>query len=69
MKFIFTFGSGQKNEGRAQPIIAEDILQAREKMISVYGIKWGFCYSEEEWVNMKNDPHRLYPLEKLLPEL
>lgn len=48
-KYIFTFGSGQENAGRCQPIVATNEIQARQRMFEVYGNKWAFMYTEEEW--------------------
>ena len=32
-------------------------------MFNLFGSKWGFQYSAEEWEHMKNDKDRMYPLE------
>jgi len=48
-KYIFTFGSGHLYQGFYQPIFASDRSIARLKMIELYGLKWGFEYTEEEW--------------------
>lgn len=48
-KYYFTFGSGQVNEGFCQPIIAKDMIIARQKMHDLYGQEWAFCYTEEQW--------------------
>lgn len=48
-KYYFTFGSGQVNEGLCQPIIAENIHIATEKMNELYGTEWAFSYTEEQW--------------------
>lgn len=63
--WIFTFGVGQEHEGYYVRIRGS-FSQAREKMCAKYGTHWGFQYSEEEWEKMKNDPYRMYPMEKEL---
>lgn len=47
--FYFTFGIGQPLQNFYQPIVAEDMNQAREKMFKEWGNNWGFAYSEEEF--------------------
>lgn len=66
-KWYFTFGGGQINEGYCQPIIATSYGNARKKMIELYGIEWGFQYSQEEWEKSKNDKNRMWEMEKELP--
>jgi len=51
--YFFTFGSGQLNEGKCQPIYAESFIKARERMFEVYGDKWGFQYEENEWKKIR----------------
>ena len=62
-KFIFTFGSGQKYEGRCQPIYAKDDRVAREKMFEVHGEAWGFMYTGAQWEKFRVDPNRLWEME------
>lgn len=66
--WCFTFGYGQEHEGyyvKAQGTYGG----ARQKMIDMFGDKWAFQYSEEEWnkLEKRNKEGTLeYPLEKLL---
>ena len=46
--WIFTFGCGQKHEGRYVKIFGT-YGTAREKMVERYGLNWAFQYSEKEW--------------------
>ncbi len=59
----FTFGVGQTNAGYCQPIFGT-FASARAKMVSMYGLKWCFQYSEKEWEDIKNDPKRYWEMEK-----
>lgn len=45
----FTFGGGHEHEGFCQPILALNADEARTKMVELYGTKWAFQYSEDEW--------------------
>ncbi|RDW17017.1 hypothetical protein CWR48_15550 [Oceanobacillus arenosus] len=47
--YYFTFGAGQPLDGHCQPILAKDLVEARETMFMNYGNKWSFQYTEEEW--------------------
>lgn len=47
--FVFTFGAGQVNEGKCQPIIAKSMQDARLKMIDMYGTNWSMAYTGEDW--------------------
>lgn len=47
--WYFTFGCGQPNAGYCQPIEAPNYASARTMMCAVYGIKWAFQYSAEQW--------------------
>lgn len=58
----FTFGCGQANAGKCQPIYGT-FSSARAKMFELWGAHWAFQYSEEEWEAMKSNPNRFYPLE------
>lgn len=66
-KWFFTFGCGQENGGKVQPIMASEYGKAREKMFELYGTHWCMDYSEETWNKMKNDPNRRWPMEDELP--
>lgn len=66
-KWYFTFGVGQPNEGH-YITLEGSYIQARSEMCDKYGMDWGFQYSEEEWLEMENDPHRWWPLETPLEE-
>lgn len=63
--WIFTFGCGQKYEGKAVKIFGNYHL-ARGKMIEKYGDKWAFQYSEEEWEEYANDPDRDWKMEEIM---
>ena len=52
-KFIFTFGCGQENAGKCQPIYANSMAEARAEMVEQYGFKWAFGYSEKDWEDCK----------------
>jgi hypothetical protein len=63
--FYFTFGFGQENQGKYQPILASSSYNAREKMFEMYGDKWCFEYSEQEWKT--SNCEYWYPKEVALP--
>lgn len=50
-KYYFTFGCGQQNAGRVQPIMASSMEEARERMIDAWGHEWSFSYTEDEWLS------------------
>ena len=52
--WIFTFGSDHKNAGHFVKI-SGDFRTARKKMCEVYGDKWAFQYSEDEWEKWAED--------------
>lgn len=64
--WYFTFCLGQTMGGWCQPIKAPTYGAARAKMFELYGDKWCFQYSEEDWNRWKNDPHRMWPMEREL---
>lgn len=65
--WYFTFCSDDpKNGGYCQPIKASSFGAARAKMFEMYGSRWAFQYSEKQWLKMKNDPSRWYPMEQEL---
>ena len=68
-KYYFTFGSDSPNRGRCQVFEASCESYARAKMFQLYGNKFCTSYDEETWLKMKNDPKRMYPLERELPEV
>ena len=47
--WIYTFGAGQKHEGKCVRIYADDYGDARQKMVDKYGSEWAFQYTEKEW--------------------
>lgn len=65
--WYFTFGIGMVLAGRVQPISAPSYELARTTMFEVYGGKWAFQYSEEEWLKIKNKPDKWWSLETELP--
>ena len=60
--WYFTFGVGQEHAGHYVKIRGT-FESARNKMIVLYGHKWGFQYSEKEWKSMEADPRRHWPIE------
>jgi hypothetical protein len=63
--WYFTFCYGDPiHGGWCQPIKAASYGEARRKMFEMYGEKWAFQYSEEEWLQAKNDPRRMWSMEK-----
>ena len=46
--WTFTFGNGQRYAGKCVKIWGTSD-SARAKMIDIYGLDWGFQYSEDEW--------------------
>lgn len=62
-EWIFTFGYGQQHAGKCVRIKGT-FGEARAKMFELFGEKWCFQYSAEEWDEMKNDPNRMYPMEE-----
>jgi len=69
VKYYFTFGGDHKLAGYCQPIEAQDYYAARAKMFELYRAKWGFQYLEGDWLKIKNDPKRKWPLEQELPTI
>lgn len=51
--YYFTFGCGQKHHGEVQPIYANNMMVARNKMFELFGDYWAFSYTEEEWNKWK----------------
>lgn len=51
VKHYFTFGFGQRYEGRFHVIEAETAAEARKAMCERFGQKWSMQYSEDEWHN------------------
>lgn len=66
--WIFTFGCGHRFAGCYVKIYGT-YGEAREKMCNKYGDKWAFQYSEENWNAMKNDIHRMFPMEDTVLEV
>lgn len=63
--WIFTFGCGQEHAGQCV-MIWGTYGSARQKMVNKYGQKWAFQYSLVEWTKRMKDPHRCYPMEKIM---
>ena len=63
--WIFTFGYGQPNAGHYVKIFGT-IGEAREEMMSRFGTKWAFQYSEEEWNEYVEEFKGKVPIEKEL---
>jgi len=62
-EWIFTFGCGQPNEGccvRLKGTYGE----ARKQMVDLFGNRWAFQYSAEEWDAWKKDPNRAWYMER-----
>lgn len=49
-KWYFTFGFDHPYRKGYVEVYAEDSEAARTKMIDRYGLKWGFQYSESEFL-------------------
>lgn len=47
--YVFTFGWGQINAGHFVRVKAKDSDEARQKMISRFGLEWAFQYTEKGW--------------------
>lgn len=62
-EWIFTFGCGQPLAGKCVRILGT-YAQAREKMCSVFGDKWAFQYSAEEWDKFKHDITKNWNMEE-----
>jgi hypothetical protein len=60
--YYFTFGGGHPLHGYCQPISGHNWLDTREVMVNIYGTRWAFQYTEEEWFRIREDIR-----EKLLP--
>lgn len=66
--WYFTFCTDHPTHGGCcQPIKAESWGAARAKMCDMYGTRWCFQYSEEEWESYRNDPNRYWQMERELP--
>lgn len=48
-KFYFTFGTAHRNNDKYQVIFAKFEDEAYEKMFSLHGRQWAFCYTQEQW--------------------
>lgn len=66
--FVFTFGSGQPNEGKYVRVFGT-FEEARVKMIEKYGRQWGFQYTSEQWSNWIHSKPEWLPAETLLEEI
>ena len=68
--FYFTFGLGQTNAGKCQPIRAKNMIEARGYMVQLHGTNWAFSYDEEDWTNAKKRAQEKgYDIEEELPTL
>ena len=63
--FIFTFGSGQPHAGFYVKIKGT-FETARAKKIEKYGTRWGFQYTEQQWLEWLNEKPAWLPAEQLL---
>lgn len=64
--YVFTFGEGQQHEGQYVKIYSYSYGEARDIMISRYGLDWGFQYSRREWEKWINEKPDYIPLEECL---
>lgn len=55
--WIFTFGQGQRNAGHYVKYYGT-YGEARDKMISKYGLQWAFQYPKSQWDEWLKDPAR-----------
>lgn len=51
MNYYFTFGFGQLHENGFHKIEANSMEEARAEMVSKFGLKWAFAYTEDRWFN------------------
>ena len=65
--WYFTFCSDDPVHGGYCQPIKGTFGSARQKMCELYGTHWAFQYSTEEWMSIKCDPERWWPVEKELP--
>ncbi len=65
-EWIFTFGSGQQNDG-CFVRIPGTWGEAREKMIKKYGLEWAFQYSADEWEDWERRRPIWVPAEVEIP--
>lgn len=66
--WYFTFGKGHEHEGHYVKIFG-GYIEARTEMISRYGMKWAFQYSQEFWEHLEASRGQLsYELETELIE-
>ena len=72
-KFYFTFGSSKDHAHprMALPIVADNYAIAREAMFKLYGDKWAFQYTAEQWECMKqrSRSEAFFDLESELDEI
>jgi len=62
--YYFTFCGIHEHKNGYVKIIAKDVYSARERMFEVYNEKWGFQYSEEEFLPQIKQ-YGLYKVETL----
>lgn len=55
--WIFTFGQGQRYAGHYVKYFGT-YAEARDKMISKYGLQWAFQYPKSQWDEWMKDPMR-----------
>ena len=65
--WYFTFLSDDFTKGDyVQPIRAKSFGEARSKMFELYGEKWCFQYSEEQWEDWNRRRPHGFPIEREL---
>lgn len=61
-EWIFTFGVGHELRGHFIRIKGT-YEEARAKMCEIFGMRWAFQYSAEEWNKWAKDPTRQWDME------
>lgn len=61
-EWIFTFGVGHEHRGHFIRIKGT-YEEARAKMCEIFGMRWAFQYSAEEWNKWAKDPSRRWAME------
>lgn len=53
--YYCTFGNNHRNADFVQPVYSHNEVEAALKMHEVHGHDWAFCYSEDEFNQIKSD--------------
>ena len=66
--YVFTFGDCHKYAGRYL-VLKGTFNETRKKAFELFGDKWAFQYTMEEWNNVINKLKQEYPFAKLEKEI